>query len=235
MLLTVTGAANARPALYAAVTLLAALMLFMGGRIIVPSAAGARYRQGERLTARVQPRLEATMLLCFIPAVAGLAAEPLRPLAAIGAGGAGIVALVRLMRWQLWRCRGRPDLWNLGIGYGWVCAGLLLLGSAWLASWPTPVAGLHAITVGGLGTLSLNVMGRTWLLRAKADPSRAGVLLCGSLLITLAAVMRIAAILVPMFALNWIAAVSWSLAFVTTLVGLSRPALAELFSPRRVL
>ncbi|MGC1816536.1 MAG: NnrS family protein, partial [Casimicrobiaceae bacterium] len=44
------------------VLLLAALMLFMGGRIIAPAAAGQHYRQGGTLAARVQPKIEAALL-----------------------------------------------------------------------------------------------------------------------------------------------------------------------------
>lgn len=60
--------------------LLGLLMLFMGGRIIAPAAAGQFYRQGEDLAARVQPRIEGWLIAVMLVAVAagaiGLWASP---------------------------------------------------------------------------------------------------------------------------------------------------------------
>jgi uncharacterized protein involved in response to NO len=212
---------SARTVLYAAVTLLAALMLFMGGRIIAATAPGVLQRQGECVLVRVQPRLEGAMLVCFIPAIVGLAVRPLHPLAALGAGAAGVIGLIRLARWRPWRCRAHTDLWGLGAGYAWVCGGLLLLAASWLTGRLPSLLGLHFITVGGLGTLSLNVMGRTWLLRNKLDPTRVPLLFVGSALIALALVNRSAAILSRTFEWNWPAAAAWALAFFLALAALS--------------
>ncbi len=61
-------------------------------------------------------------------------------------------------------------------------------------------------------------MGRTWLLRHKRDPADAPQLFAGSVLIALAVGGRSAAILVPAFEWNWLAAAAWSLAFFMALV-----------------
>lgn len=222
-LLAFDVAGTSRLALYMAATLLAGLMLFMGGRVIVPALSGAWKRRGQRLTIRVQPRLEGAMLICLIIAVACLLWYPLFPLAAAGAIGAGIIAWVRLWRWGMWRCPECPDLWGLAIGYAWVATGMILMGTALLFGWPARVAGLHAITVGGLGTLSLNVMGRTSLFRSGVNPRLAWVLVAASLLTSLAAIARIVAITSGPFMANWVAVWSWSLAFVIVLTGLWLP------------
>lgn len=65
---------------------------------------------------------------------------------------------MRLLRWRIWRHADCSDLWRLGLGYAWVASGIALMGSAILFGWRPRIACLHAITVGGLGTLSLNVM-----------------------------------------------------------------------------
>lgn len=223
MLLAMGAPGTARAMLYITVTLLAGLMLFMGGRVIVPAVSGAFHRHGERLATRVQPRMEGAMLLCLIVATAGMAVPALRPVAAMGAIGAGAVSWVRLLRWRMWRRLDCIDLWGLGVGYAWVASGMVLLGTAVLLGWPAHVAGLHAITVGGLGTLSLNIMGRTWLFRPGVDPARVWALACASALVSLAAVSRLIAIMSPAFRLNWLAAAAWSLAFFVVLVGLWFP------------
>lgn len=107
-------------------------------------------------------------------------------------------------------------------GYAWVCIGLVLLGSGWLGADLAPILGLHVITVGGLGTLSLNVMARTWLVRAKVDPGNVPTLAIGSALVALATGLRAMAITTSIFTLNQLAAGIWSLAFIIVLGRLLR-------------
>lgn len=111
--------------------LFASLMLFMGGRLIAPAAAGAFRERGMHLDARVQPRLESLLLLLLGAAIAALP----HPITRFASGSlmlaAGLVATVRLLRWRLWQCR-RPDLWAAGLGYGWVALGVAALGATLL-------------------------------------------------------------------------------------------------------
>lgn len=158
-------------AVQAAVLLFTLLMLFMGGRMIAPAAAGAIARAGGHLEARVQPRFEAALLVLLALAVAMLPWPGARPLAGAFLLVAAGVALVRLLRWQLWRCRARPDLWCLGVGYGWLAVGLLLFGLAWTTGIVAPSAATHAITVGALGTLTTASMARVRLTRRKEEPA----------------------------------------------------------------
>jgi uncharacterized protein involved in response to NO len=188
------------------VALFALLMLFMGGRILAPAVAGQLHRQGAKLDARVQPRLEGALIVCGFAAVAGFTAGA-PSLAAAALVLAGAVAALRLARWRLWRLRGRPDLLCLACGYAWLALGLV----AWGAASPAyESAALHLITVGALGTLTLNVMAQSWLLRARADPSRSFGIVAGTLLIALATVFRVLGLLEA-------AAACWSAAFLTLL------------------
>src|SRR5512138_3797734 len=103
------------------VVLFATLMLFMGGRILAAAIAGQLHRQGERLGARVQPRLEAALLVACALALAFPAPALL---------AAAALAGVRMARWRLWAVRGRADLLCLAAGYAWLVVGLALLGVA---------------------------------------------------------------------------------------------------------
>lgn len=74
---------------------------------------------------------------------------------------AGAAHLVRLARWRGWRAAGEPLVWILHVGYGWLGAALLLLGGA--ATNPALVprsAGIHALTAGAVGVMTLAVMTR---------------------------------------------------------------------------
>ncbi len=215
-----------RVTLAVAVLLFAALMVFMGGRIIGPTAAGHFHRQGGKLDARVQPRVEGGLLVALAIAIVASAfgtAPAAVALAAAATCVAGVLAFIRLLRWRLWDLRGRPDLLCLAAGYGWLAAGLLLYGLA-LAAGRHATAALHLVTVGALGTLTLNVMLMTWSLKARVDPSRSPVPIWATLLIGAAALARAFAGLgigEPR-ALLLCAALCWSMAFALLLVRLMR-------------
>lgn len=195
----------------AALMLFALLMLFMGGRIIAPAVAGQLYRQGEQLDARVQPRMEAALIIACGIALGALIVPRAQPLAAAAAAAAGVLAAIRLARWRLWAVRARPDLLCLASGYGWLALGLLAFG-AWLAGGGHESIAIHLITVGALGTLTLNVMAMSRLLRARGAPDDSSVSVWGTALIAAATAFRI---LGAFFPEPWLllAASCWAAAF----------------------
>lgn len=200
-----------------AVLLFALLLVFMGGRIIAPAVAGQFYRQGGNLDARVQPRIEGALIIAMALAVVGLLFATRRPVALLTGATlavAGALCAVRLWRWRLWALRGRPDLLCLAAGYGWLAVGLLWWGVA-LAAGRYQTAALHIVTVGALGTLTLNVMAMTWTLKAGLDPSRAGVRVAATVLLAAATLARVLAGLGTFDAqmLLAIASAAWTVAF----------------------
>ena len=198
------------------VQLFALLMLFMGGRMLAPAAAGEFYRQGMELEARVQPHIEAGLIVTVA------AAFVLAPIAASASGAllvvSGILAGIRLIRWQLWHCLARPDLICLGLGYGWLALGLVLLGIVKLNGGNYFSTAVHAITVGALGTLATNVIVRVTLLHVKQYPSRIPQIVAMTGIMTVAAIARIGAdFSVHREMLLAIAAATWSASFLFAL------------------
>lgn len=195
-----------------AVVLFALLMLFFGGRLIAPAAAGAIERSGGRLDARVQPKIEGAIILTVLAAALTSLLPGLQAVHGLLLMTAGGLALTRLMRWRLWRCGHRVDLLCLGVGYAWLGAGLILLGASRgfdLALAPAPAT--HALTVGALGTLTTGIMLRTRLLRLRIELARAAkgfVWMTG--LISLATIARLLSAGHASGLL--LAAVAWSLA-----------------------
>jgi uncharacterized protein involved in response to NO len=198
--------------------LLGLLMLFMGGRIIAPAAAGQFHRQGEDLAARVQPRIEGWLIVVMLVAVAA-GAIGLWAVAGAGAIAAGGLAMVRMARWRLWSIGSRPDLACLGLGYAWLALGLAALGVALITGQRITTA-LHVITVGAIGTLTINVMALTWARLARRDPARERLPVWATGLIALATVARVLADFgiadarVPLLA----AAACWSVAYLLLIV-----------------
>lgn len=179
-----------RVILLEAVLLFALLMMFMGGRVIAPAAAGALHLRGIQLQARVQPRIEGALIVLVAAAVVLLAVPGAVPVAAGASIAAGSLSSIRLLRWRLWACHGRPDLICLGIGYGWLGLGLIAVGAALLAG-RAPTAALHLLTVGALGTLSTGVMARVRLTRAKLNPAREHSLVLMTRLLAAATLLRV--------------------------------------------
>lgn len=173
----------------------------------------------------MQPRVEAALIACMAAAIA-VSAGAGRTSIDLGAAllvVSGVLAAVRIVRWQLWALRGRPDLLSLAAGYGWLAAGLALFGVA-RASGVDQLAALHLITVGAIGTLTLNVMAMTRMLKARRDPARSRVPPVGTALIALATLSRAfagssAQAAAPFLAL---AALAWSAAFALLLALMAR-------------
>ncbi|HET7261506.1 MAG TPA: NnrS family protein [Casimicrobiaceae bacterium] len=215
------------------VLLLCALMLFMGGRILAPAVAGQFYRQGQNLAARVQPRIEAALLILVGIAIVATGLPASGVIARAACIAAGIVAVVRLARWRIWECRGRPDLACLGVGYAWLALGLVALGAS--ETGPLRTAAIHCITVGALGTLTFNVMAGTVMLRARLERASEPRLVWGTALIAAAAVLRIGAAIkeatgTPAPVVLFAAAACWSAAFLV-LVWLLADALRVVRTP----
>jgi uncharacterized protein involved in response to NO len=205
-----------RTTLAVAVLLLALLMLFMGGRIIAPAAAGALYRQGGDLAARVQPRLEAALIATMLAAIAAAALGANR-IAGACALVAAAVAAVRLARWRIWALRGRHDLTGLAMGYGWLAAGLAAIGLALVRGAGLATA-LHIVTVGALGTLSIVVMALNWLRWTRRDPAGSALPRVAAALVAVATLARLAADFLPArAALLLLAAAAWSAGYAALL------------------
>ncbi len=149
---------TAQGGLYLGVYLLVLLMVIMGGRVIpfftekaLPGVQPRRHGWVEWVAPWSILALALLQLVTLPPVVTGLLAL----LAAVANG-------VRLGGWyskRIWRV---PILWVLHLGYAWLVLGLLLvagtafgLGNAFSA--------LHALTVGGLGLITLGMMTRVAL------------------------------------------------------------------------
>lgn len=203
-----------------AILLLSTLMFFMGGRMLAPAVAGHLHKQGRELEARVQPRLEGTVLILMgVTLVLNLIPWSLvRPLVGASLMLASAVTLVRLLRWPARHCLDRPDLIALMIGYLWLASGWLLVGVALLAELLPLSTALHGLTVGALGTLTLTVMARTRIQRGRKDCRMPVILYLAVAMISLAALARLAAGTFPAGkTLYLIAALCWSLAFLILL------------------
>ncbi|MDT8410142.1 MAG: NnrS family protein [Wenzhouxiangellaceae bacterium] len=199
-----------------ATLLFALMMVFFGGRLIAPAAAGAIQATGGLLKARIQPRIEGALLLLLMAAVVLAVIPHAKVASGVLLMAAGLLTLVRLLRWRLWACRTRVDLICLGVGYAWLAAGLIMIGASWsLGFGPSSRIATHAITIGALGTLTATIMIRVRLIHARRYPEIVWPFPVLAALMLLAASFRFAGAVNPAM-LTW-AATCWSLAMVLLL------------------
>ena len=131
------------------------------------------------------------------------------------AGAAASAHLLRLIGWSGWKAAREPLLWILHLGYAWIILALFLKCAA-AFELIAPTAWLHALGVGGMGTLILGIMTRVALGHTGRPLKLPKFGVAIYLAITLAAIARVATAL-QFVNYRWgllIAAVSWSLAFV---------------------
>lgn len=227
-----------RHALYATVDLLALLTLIVGGRALPAAIGGYLERRGIPRDDRTRFGLtnrRYELPLAFLVGVAGAAdAFGAHEAAGLLCLTAALLALMRVAAWPLRATLARPALWTLALGYLWLIPGLALKGGAQAFGWLNVNTSLHGITIGAVGTLTLIMMARTQALRARRSLDRWGDMATGSLLLGLAALLRLAGGPADTKWL-WAAAGCWSFAFLLLLVRLVRTARTGALSspPRR--
>jgi uncharacterized protein involved in response to NO len=143
----------------AALDLVVLVILLIAGRVFPMFTRNATGVTG----VRSHPSLDATTVIAMLVVVAAdvLAAD--WRVASSLAGVVGVFAAARAIHWGSWHSRRDPLLWVLHAGYGFIVAGLMLRALAvLLPAFPASLA-THAITIGGVGALTLGMMTRVAL------------------------------------------------------------------------
>lgn len=152
------------PAERAALAAMAMLIALIGGRI-TPSFT-RNWMAQNHMTPLPAPfgALDRAALAACVAALGAWIAAPQHPAsgALLVLAGAGVLA--RLARWRGALTLPEPLVWSLHAGYAWLGAALVLIGASILAPGAVPrTAGLHALTAGAAGVMTLAVMTRATL------------------------------------------------------------------------
>ncbi len=128
---------------------------------------------------------------------------------------AGIAAMSRLIRWGGLTTTRESLVLILHVGYGWLAAGLVILGLDGLFDFLPQTAALHALTVGNIGTMTLAVMTRASLGHTGRTLSAGPITNAIYVLVTMAAVLRLIAPLAGAHMLFFLSAAgaSWCASF----------------------
>lgn len=213
------GAANTEAPLLAeriGLGVVAMLVALIGGRI-VPSFT-RNWMAKRQMTPEPAPASGYDVLVLMMTALGLLSwvAAPFSVFAGASLTLAGALNAVRLMRWRGWRTSAEPLVLVLHLGYAWLPLAFALMGLAILAPAAIPsTAGVHALTAGAFGVMTLAVMTRA----SRGHTGRALTAPAGTQLIyalvNLGALMRVAAAFVSAdpLPLLLVSTVCWSGAF----------------------
>lgn len=204
-----------RVALFLTAHGLLVLITVIGGRII-PSFTGNWLRlQGDSGLPRSRPWLETILVpVVLIAGIADSIPASAPVVAALSFTAAGLHAL-RLSGWRGTAAVGEPLVVILHVAYCWLPIGYLLLGLSALGL-PLPrSAALHALTMGGIGTMILAVATRVALGHTGRALVAARLTTVAYVALNVGVLIRILSPLVPdsYFLLIDAAAAGWILAF----------------------
>jgi uncharacterized protein involved in response to NO len=125
-----------------------------------------------------------------------------------------VLLFIRLARWQGVRGGGEPLVWVLHVAFLWLPVGVLLLSFAELDLLPQ-TSGVHALTSGAITTMILAVASRAALGHTGRPLESHPVLTAAYVLITIAAICRVAATFGPAArVLLAVSAAAWCLGFI---------------------
>ena len=130
-------------------------------------------------------------------------------------GLAAVAHGIRLFLWQPQRTMHNPLLWMLPVAYSWIPISLALRAVEHASGAPAAAA-VHALTLGAISSLMLAMMARSALGHTGRELRAGWVEISAFLLIQLAAIIRVAATLIPPFYYRGAVILSgtlWALAF----------------------
>ena len=191
------------------------LISVIGGRIIPAFTGNALNAAQATAPPRRVPVLDGFVIAAMALLVISEAVSGISPLTGAIALAAAVLNAVRLAGWRGERTLHSSILWVLHLGYAWLVAGLALKAAAALTEIVPEAAALHALTVGAITTMLLAVMSRVGLGHTgrplKAHPVTVGAYV----LVSVAALLRIGATVVPGFYSELLAGSGavWSFAF----------------------
>jgi uncharacterized protein involved in response to NO len=144
---------------------------------------------------------------------------------------AGVSNALRMRGWGSFSTARHPILWILHAGYAWLAIGLVLRGVSGLTEAIPEDAGIHALTLGAIGSMTIGMMSRVALGHTGRSITAAPLTIAAYWLVNGAALLRVLFAIAATDDLRMVSLLGsgllWSLAFlafaITYLPILSRP------------
>lgn len=176
-----------------AIATVIAMISLIGGRVVPSFTRNWLSKRGEAALPAPFGGIDRATLVLTVAWALLWTALPEGPATAIAALAAAALQFIRLGRWRGHRTGADPLVWILHLGYLWVPVGLALNGLAGLGTVVSPSAAVHAFTAGAMGTMIPAVMTRASLGHTGRPLIAGGATVALYLMVTAAALLRIAA------------------------------------------
>lgn len=213
------GVANLSTRLGLAVVAL--LIAVIGGRVTPSFTRNWQTKRGGPLPA-VAGRLDVVTLAVTAAGLVAWSVAPTHPAAGALLLAAGGLNLVRLIRWRGDATVAEPLVWILHLGYLWLAAGLFFTGLSVAAPGLVPPSvGVHALTAGAIGVMTLAIMTRASRGHTGRPLTAGRIEVAIYALVNAAALTRVTGGLLPTLyqPLLMVSAGLWSAAFLGFVVG----------------
>lgn len=146
------------------ISIIILLISLIGGRIIPSFTRNWLAKRGATSMPAVPDGFDQLCLALVVAALGAWVAIPREMATGALFMVAGFASFARLVRWRGHDTLAEPLVWSLHVGFAWVPAGLCLIGLGVLVPSAVPAtAGLHALSAGAIGSMTLAVMTRATL------------------------------------------------------------------------
>lgn len=177
-----------------AATAAIALIMIVGGRVIPSFTRNWLARQRPGRLPEPFSRFDAVAIAVTLAAMAVWTGAPEGLLAGVSMGVAALLQIARLARWAGYRTGADPLVAVMHVSYLFIPAGLGLISLSVLRpDLLTQVAGVHALSVGAIGGMTLSIMVRASLGHTGRKLQASGIVCALFASVFIAATLRIAA------------------------------------------
>lgn len=180
-----------RRGIYLALDTYVLLLSVIGGRIVPAFTSGALRKAGVDAALNVHSLTEKLALgstALIIPVELLLGDSVVTGAVCLIAA---VAQAVRLYGWHSRATVGEPILWVLHLAYAWIPVGLAMRGLDMTFGVVSASVGLHALTIGAIGSMTLGVMSRASLGHTGRAIEAAPAIVVAYFLISLAALIRV--------------------------------------------
>jgi uncharacterized protein involved in response to NO len=205
------------------------LLIAIVGGYAIPDATNRLFAsRGSPLKVRPMPMLDGLAIAALLVYLISDGITGVSHATSAAALAAGVLSAVRLVRWHGYRTLGTPAVAILHLGYLWLVVGLLLEAAVPLTNGVADMAAIHALTAGAIGTLLLAAIAHESMVHSGASARGEKAVLTAYGLVTIAVVLRIAALVIPggFVGLIITSGAVWSLGFLCLLASYFKPIFA---------
>ncbi len=169
------------------------MVAVLGSRMVPAFTRNALRSDGIEGEVRSGGSAQVAALAVLVAAIAADLAEAPELAQGVLAVCAAVLLAASMRGWQTRRVLGQPILWVMHLAYAWLPAGLALKGLADLPGMLPQTAALHGLATGAVGTMILAMTTRVALGHTGRPLKVAPPITVAYVLVTLAALLRVAA------------------------------------------